>query len=161
MNKSHMYADAFLFRVFPMLMLSLLSLAVPAAADVVTNVFENISVSATADVTGALNAVPELLPRQSIAGTNGTQMVVGRIARPFRVDKILVANAIPTNGTVVVWRERSGVTESIATVTCVDGTGSASVASPVYLYAQDYVWFNGPGMGTATNASVETHGRRF
>lgn len=132
----------------------------PSKADLVTNVFENITVDNTIDVTGLLNATPELI-RTSFSGTNGWSTLFSKTARPFRVDKVIVADGLPATGTVVVRRVRSGVTETIATVTPSGGSGSASVTTPFYVYAGDYLQCNAAGVGTSTNGTIEIHGRRF
>jgi len=99
--------------------------------------------------------------RLSVSGTNGVTQVQARNARPFLPTKVVVAGVAPTNATVIVQRERGVVVEAIGTVTAVNGAATLVVTNGPVLYAGDLLRVNGPGLGTATNATVEIHGVRY
>ena len=98
--------------------------------------------------------------RLRVAGTNGVTQVQARNARPFLPLKIVVADVVPADATVVVQRVRGVVVEDVGTVTAVDGSATLDVSGPM-IYAGDLLRVNGPGLGTATNAIVEVHGLQY
>ena len=99
--------------------------------------------------------------RFHLVGTNGVTQVQTRSARPFLPLKIVVADVVPADATVVVQRVRGVVVEEVGTVTAVDGSATCYDVWVPMIYAGDLLRVNGPGLGTATNAIVEVHGVQY
>lgn len=97
-----------------------------------------------------------------IIGPEGVKITLQGTDRPWMPTKILIANADPTNGVVVLERVSAGgtIVESVSTATA-DASPVAATNS-VIVYAGDTLWINRPGSGgTVSNAVIQIHGDQY
>lgn len=113
----------------------------------------------------AVAQIPAYYP-MTVAGTNGASTVFSSTERPFVPDRIVYADAMPSNGTLRVERLSGDIVELVAegATDGTDGTGVIAATNGVVLHPGDTLYVNRGSGGTATNAAIQVHGqqhRRF
>jgi hypothetical protein len=176
MKKGSMWGAAWVI----LAVLGMLLLAMPAAADVVTNVNSG---TVTATVAGTLDSVPTVTTPPMPAGAQpvlirlqkvGATMESDSCPGTFQLVSVTVAGAVADSGTVIVNRKNGSITNALVTVTASSGAGTGTCVDADGFANAHLIYANRSGAsysnadpdkivltGTATNAIVELKGWRW